>query len=112
MRCCFRTLSPHGTAILREQGALSSQVRRIFSPDCPVLRTIFDKTRRDFGSIVHIPSQSEARKLIDDIVERFKTGRYLDRYQESELLYRMLIAVYRQQVEGARVSDPSNSAAT
>src|SRR5580692_9365524 len=74
--------------------------------DCPALRGIFNKIRDDFGAIVSIPEKSDARDLLNEIVERFRTGHFTDRYQESELLYRLLIAIYRQQVEGTRTADP------
>lgn len=74
--------------------------------DCPVLRAIFGKIRSDFGSIVQLPEGSDARDILSEIVDRFLTGHFADRYQESELLYRLLVAVYRQQVEGTRISDP------
>ncbi len=74
--------------------------------DCPALRSIFDKIREDFGAVVNIPEKSDARDLLNEIVERFRTGHFTDRYQESELLYRLLIAIYRQQVEGTRTADP------
>jgi len=74
--------------------------------DCPAQRTIFTRIREDFGAIVHMPEKSEARDLLDEIVHRFRTGHFADRYQESELLYRLLIAIYRQQIEGTRITDP------
>jgi AraC-like DNA-binding protein len=74
--------------------------------DCNALRTIFNKIRDDFGAIVSVPDKSEGRDLLNEIVERFRTGHFTDRYQESELLYRLLIAIYRQQIEGTRNADP------
>jgi AraC-like DNA-binding protein len=74
--------------------------------DCPAQRTIFNRIREDFGAIVHVPERSEARDLIDEIVKRFSTGHFADRYQESELLYRLLVAIYRQQIEGTKITDP------
>ncbi len=74
--------------------------------DCQALRNVFDRITENFGSIVYLPEKSEARDLFNEIVERFRIGRFRDRYEESELLYRMLIAIYRQQVDGTRVLDP------
>ena len=74
--------------------------------DCQALRNVFDRITKDFGAIVYLPERTEARDLFNEIVERFRIGRFRDRYEESELLYRMLIAVYRQQVDGTRIQDP------
>jgi AraC-like DNA-binding protein len=74
--------------------------------DCQALRNVFDRITADFGSTVYLPEKSEARDLFNEIVERFRIGRFRDRYEESELLYRMLIAIYRQQVDGTRIQDP------
>jgi AraC-like DNA-binding protein len=74
--------------------------------DCDALRNVFDRITQDFGSVVYLPEKSEARDLFNEIVERFRIGRFRDRYEEAEILFRMLIAIYRQQVDGTRVQDP------
>lgn len=80
--------------------------RYVEMTDCQALRNVFDRITTDFGPIVYLPQNSEARDLFNEIVERFRIGRFRDRYEESELLYRMLIAIYRQQVDGTRIQDP------
>lgn len=80
--------------------------RFIQMSDCPALRNVFDRIVARFGVIVRMPEKSEARDLFNEIVERFRVHRFRDRYEESELLYRMLMAVYREQVDGPRVQDP------
>jgi len=80
--------------------------RYIEMTDCQALRNVFDRITDDFGAIVYLPEKTEARDLFNEIVERFRIGRFRDRYEESELLYRMLIAIYRQQVDGTRIQDP------
>jgi AraC-like DNA-binding protein len=72
----------------------------------PSLRKLFDQLRRDFGSVIRLPDDSEARTLFSEILKRFRMHSFLDRYHESELLYRLLIAIYREQVQETRVSDP------
>ena len=74
--------------------------------DCQPLRTVFDKLMKDFGPIVSIPDNSSARGVFNEILERFRTGAFNDRYHESELLYHLLIATYREQVERTRGRDP------
>jgi AraC-like DNA-binding protein len=74
--------------------------------DCAALRNVFDQITSDYGSVVFLPAKSEARDLFNEIMERFRIGRFRDRYEESELLYCLLIAVYRQQVDDTRTDDP------
>jgi AraC-like DNA-binding protein len=80
--------------------------RYIEMTDCDALRNVFDRITHDFGSVVYLPEKSEARDLFNEVVERFRIGRFRDRYEEAEILFRMLIAIYRQQVDGTRVQDP------
>ncbi len=70
------------------------------------LQSLFDCLRADFGSIVRMPDESEATALFDELHERFKQRTFSDRLQESELIHRLLIALYREQVQGTRTSDP------
>jgi AraC-like DNA-binding protein len=74
--------------------------------DCSTLRTVFAEVMREFGAIVSIPANSLARGIFSEIYERFRTGEFEDRYHESELLYRLLIAIYREQRERTRGRDP------
>jgi AraC-like DNA-binding protein len=75
-----------------------------FSPSG--IKTLFDRLRRDFGAVVAMPDSSEATALFNELSDRFRQRRWQDRLQESELLYRLLIALYREQVHGTRKSDP------
>lgn len=74
--------------------------------DCLTLRTVFSELMREFGAIVSIPENSRARGIFNEILERFRTGAFEDRYHESELLYRLLISIYREQIERTRGRDP------
>lgn len=74
--------------------------------DCQTLRTVFAEIMRCYGAIVSIPENSLARGLFNEIMERFRTGAFEDRYHESELLYRLLISIYREQIECTRGYDP------
>lgn len=67
---------------------------------------LFKRLRQDFGSIVSCPHASEPAKLFDEIYHRFKNRSFRDRYHESELIVRLLTALYRQQVEETQASDP------
>jgi len=74
--------------------------------DTTVTRPVFDAVRNNFGSIVSLPKQSIARGIFSEIVERFKNASFIDRYHESELLFRLLIEINREQIDGARERDP------
>ncbi len=70
------------------------------------VRALFDRLRADFGSVVRMPEESEAAALFDELFEGVQRRRLRDRFHESELIYRLLIALYREQVQGARGRDP------
>ncbi len=70
------------------------------------VRLLFDRIRADFGSVVRLPEESEAAALFDELYEGVRGRRLRDRFHESELIYRLLIALYREQVRGARDRDP------
>lgn len=69
-------------------------------------RPLFDRLRADFGPIVRMPDAAEATALFDEIIQRYRQRQFRDRLHEAELLYRLLIALYREQVQGTRTSDP------
>jgi AraC-like DNA-binding protein len=70
------------------------------------IRPLFEALRADFGAVVSMPEDAEATALFNEIVERYRTRRFRDRLQEADLLYRLLIALYREQVQGTQHSDP------
>lgn len=67
---------------------------------------LFARLRADFGSVVRMPDESEATALFDEAIERFRQRQFRDRLHESELVCRLLTALYREQVQGTRTSDP------
>lgn len=75
-----------------------------FSPDGVV--DLFVRLRAEFGSVVRMPDESEATALFDEAIERYRRRQFRDRLHESELVYRLLVALYREQVQGTRTSDP------
>jgi AraC-like DNA-binding protein len=70
------------------------------------VRPLFDRIRADFGSVVRLPEESEASALFDELFEGVRGRKLRDRFQESELIYRLLIALYREQVQDSRERDP------
>ncbi|MDQ8205250.1 helix-turn-helix transcriptional regulator [Pelagicoccus sp. SDUM812003] len=67
---------------------------------------IFNRIRQDFGSVLSMPAQSESSALFDQVFHCFSQRSFRDRYHESELITRLLTAIYRQQVEETQDSDP------
>lgn len=70
------------------------------------LRDLFDAIRRDFGAVVLMPKESEATEVFNEVYERHTRGDFRDRFHEAELLHRVLILIYREQVQGTRTNDP------
>lgn len=70
------------------------------------VRPLFERIRGDFGSVVRLPEESDAAALFDELFNGVQRRSLRDRFHESELLYRLLIALYREQVQGARERDP------
>lgn len=67
---------------------------------------IFERLRTDFGSVVRMPDSCEATAVFDEILQRYRQRQFRDRLQESELIFRLFIALYREQVQETRTSDP------
>jgi AraC-like DNA-binding protein len=70
------------------------------------IRPLFDAIRRDFGSVVAMPTRSEGARLHDEALRRHREAGFRDRFEESEFVYRLLIAIYRDQVWETRQRDP------
>ena len=87
-------------------GATEPYRHRYLSLTPSGMRPLFDRVRRDFGPVVRMPPESESAALFDELYDRFRRHRLRDRYNTSELIYRLLIALYREQVNGTRTSDP------
>jgi AraC-like DNA-binding protein len=87
-------------------GATAPYRHRYLSLTPSGLRPLFDRIRRDFGPVVSMPPESEVAALFDELYDGSRRHRLRDRYHESELIYRLLIALYREQVAGTRTSDP------
>lgn len=70
------------------------------------IRPLFDALRHDFGSVVAMPERSESARLHDEALRRHREAGFRDRFEESEFVYRLLIAIYRDQVRQTRERDP------
>jgi AraC-like DNA-binding protein len=70
------------------------------------LRPWFDRLRAEFGSVVRMPIGGEAAEVLSEIMRRFRARSFRDRFQETELLHQLLVALYREQVAASQESDP------
>lgn len=70
------------------------------------LRPWFDRLRAEFGPVVRMANKGEAAAVLDETMQRFRTREFRDRLQETEMLHRLLIELYREQVAAARIHDP------
>lgn len=70
------------------------------------LAPFFARLRADFGSVVNMPDESEATALFNELHTRFHACSFRDRLHESELTHHLLVALYREQVQETRTTDP------
>jgi len=70
------------------------------------LAPLFQRLRTDFGSVVKMPSNSEAAALFDRIARHHRQNTFRDRVEETELLHALLCALHREQVNDTQKTDP------
>lgn len=79
---------------------------RFVSFRLPGLRAWFDRLRGEFGPVLRMPIEGEASAVLLELGHRLQTRTLRDRFQETELLHRLLVALYREQVAATRNEDP------
>lgn len=72
----------------------------------PTFLPLFKQLREEFGSVLQMTSRAESTALFNEVFTRYKQRTFRDRFQESELLHRMLVALYREQVQQTQTTDP------
>jgi len=70
------------------------------------LRPWFDRLRAEFGPIVLMSAQGEASAFFEEIRRRDRRRAFRDRFQETELLHQLLVALHREQVNATQTQDP------
>ncbi|MFH1499125.1 MAG: AraC family transcriptional regulator [Verrucomicrobiota bacterium] len=88
------------------EGATEPYALRYVTAEACSLTPVFDRLRQDFGPVVQMPDDCEATALLNELHERFRWRSFRDRLHEAELLHSLLIALYREQVQDTRTSDP------
>ena len=79
---------------------------RYLSFKLAALRPWFDRLRSEFGTIVLMAVEGEASALIEEISLRDRQRTFRDRFQETELLHQLLVALHREQVNATQTRDP------
>lgn len=87
-------------------GATESYRHRFISFSGAGLKDLFQLIRQDFGSVVSMHTNSEATLLFNEISSHYETRTFRDRLHQSELLYRLLLSLYREQMQDTRTTDP------
>jgi AraC-like DNA-binding protein len=72
----------------------------------PTVLPLFTRLRSEFGSLLPMPNHAESTALYNEVFTRYKQRTFRDRFHESELLHRMLVALYREQVQETQTTDP------
>jgi AraC-like DNA-binding protein len=72
----------------------------------PTVSPLIAQLRHEFGSLLPMPARAESTGLFNEVFTRYKQRTFRDRFHESELLHRMLIALYREQVQQTQTTDP------
>jgi len=70
------------------------------------LRPWFDRLRAEFGALIRMSLDGEASAVFTEINHRFDRKEFRDRYQQTDLLYQLLVALYREQVSATQAHDP------
>ena len=70
------------------------------------LRPWFDRLRAEFGPVVLMAENGEASSLMEEISRRFRKHAFRDRFQVTELLHQLLVALHREQVNATQTQDP------
>jgi AraC-like DNA-binding protein len=65
------------------------------------------QTRDDFGDVLRMDPRGPAARIMAEIVDQFGAGRRRDQLELAELAYRLILALYREQISGTLGSDPA-----
>ncbi|WFB34883.1 helix-turn-helix domain-containing protein [Kiritimatiellota bacterium B12222] len=68
--------------------------------------SIVNEIREQFGSKLRMRSKGEASQLLHQLHEDFEHGMNRDRFYLADSAHRLLVALYREQIAGARGYDP------
>ena len=72
-----------------------------------LLKPLFKQLIEQFGPVLDLPEASEACLLFDSVSQKHREWAFRDQYEASVLLYELVMALYRFQVEQSRERDCS-----
>lgn len=67
---------------------------------------LLQQIREDFGSIVRMEGDGEGARLLGDLVLMFHEEKAFDQLEMASLAYRLMLAIYREQLASSLGSDP------
>lgn len=70
------------------------------------LDDLLDQLRSGFGDVVRMEEKGEAARILHSLVQNFDQGNNWDHLELAGLAYRLVIALYREQITGSRGNDP------
>ncbi|MCX6937960.1 MAG: AraC family transcriptional regulator [Verrucomicrobia bacterium] len=70
------------------------------------LAPLVQSLRQEHGSVLRMPGHTGATALFDELFERFNQRTFADRFHEAELVHRLIIELYRAQVQDIKETDP------
>jgi AraC-like DNA-binding protein len=91
---------------LDEASDLPYQLRWIHIVGHESLRVLVEEIRQTFGSVLHMSEKGEAGQLLRRLQEDFQSGNVRDRFYLADCAFRLLIALYREQISDIRGNDP------
>jgi len=69
-------------------------------------REIFEGLREAYGPVLRMEDHGEACGILQDVIWRGERGQPIDRLEQAETVYRLLLALLREQRSATRESDP------
>jgi AraC-like DNA-binding protein len=67
---------------------------------------LLDQLRAGFGDVVRMEDKGEAARILHSLVLSFENGTNWDHLELAGLAYRLVIALYREQITGSLGNDP------
>lgn len=91
---------------LDEQSELPYELRWLLITGPESMLGIVDEIRSNFGSVLQMTEKGEAGQLLWRLQEDFQSGNVRDRFYLADCAFRLLIALYREQISDIRGNDP------
>jgi AraC-like DNA-binding protein len=87
-------------------GAVEPYRQRFVSFRLAALRPWFERLRGEFGPVLRMAPEGEAAAELAELGRLFRARGFRDRFEQSERLQALLVALYREQVAAAQTRDP------